>query len=56
VRLTLEACPEGNSVNPPKDGLSRFNVHTIAIKIAISKLQKDGKTPGQATSILDPDL
>jgi hypothetical protein len=44
-----------NTVNPPKDGLARFNVHTIAIKVAISKLQKDGKTSGQATSILDPD-
>lgn len=45
-----------NTVNPPKDGLARFNVHTIAIKVAISKLQKDGKTVGQATSILDPDF
>ncbi|MEO7313176.1 MAG: DUF4331 domain-containing protein [Chitinophagaceae bacterium] len=45
--------PEGNTVNPPKDGLSRFNVHSIAIKVPISMLQKDGKTVAQASSILD---
>ena len=48
--------PEGNSTNAPKDGLARFNVHTIAIKIPISLLQKDGKNTTQATSILDPDF
>ncbi len=45
-----------NTVNPPKDGLAKFNVHTIAIKIPISMLQKDGKTTAQATSILDDDF
>ena len=25
--------PEGNTTNPTKDGLSRFNVHSIALKI-----------------------
>ena len=48
--------PEGNMTNPPKDGLARFNVHTIAIKVPISMLQKDGKTTAQATSILDSDF
>ncbi|MEO5889406.1 MAG: DUF4331 domain-containing protein [Ferruginibacter sp.] len=48
--------PEGNTVNPPKDGLNRFNVHSIAIKVPISMLQKDGKTTAQATSILDADF
>jgi hypothetical protein len=45
-----------NTVNPPKDGLARFNVHSIALKIPISMLQKDGKNTTQATSILDPDF
>nr|WP_295934273.1 DUF4331 domain-containing protein [uncultured Dyadobacter sp.] len=48
--------PEGNSTNAPKDGLSRFNVHTIALKIPVNLLQKDGKNVGQASSILDPDF
>ena len=48
--------PEGNTINPPKDGLASFNVHTIALKIPISTLQKDGKSVAQATSILDGDF
>ena len=45
----------GSTKNPPKDGLARFNVHSIALKIPIKLLQKDGKGPGQAKDILDPD-
>ena len=48
--------PEGNTTNPPKDKLARFNVHSIALKIPISMLQKDGKTVDMATSILDGDF
>ncbi len=48
--------PDGNSTNAPKDGLARFNVHSIALKIPINLLQKDGKTTAQATSILDPNF
>lgn len=48
--------PEGNTTNAPKDGLARFNVHTIALKIPISALQKDGKTVAQAANILDADF
>ena len=48
--------PEGNSVNPTKDALSRFNVHTIALKIPINLLQKDGKAVAQAANILDPEF
>ncbi|TAD82364.1 MAG: DUF4331 domain-containing protein, partial [Bacteroidetes bacterium] len=47
--------PEGNTTNPTKDGLARFNVHTIALQIPISLLQKDGKTGAQAANILDGD-
>ncbi len=48
--------PENNSVNPTKDGLARYNVHSIALKIPISMLQKDGKAVTNATSILDGDF
>lgn len=48
--------PEGNTVNAPKDGLARFNVHSICIKVPISMLQKDGKSVSAATSILDGDF
>lgn len=47
--------PEGNGVNPPKDGLARFNVHTIALKIPVNLLQKDGKDISMAKNILDSD-
>ena len=47
--------PEGNTTNPPVDNLNRFNVHTIALKIPVSSLQKDGKSVSQAANILDPD-
>ncbi len=47
--------PEGNSTNPTVDGLNRFNVHTIAIKVPVNLLQKDGKSVSQAANILDPD-
>ncbi len=48
--------PEGNTVNAPKDALNRFNVHTIAIKVPINLLQKDGKMVSAAANILDPDF
>jgi hypothetical protein len=48
--------PDGNSVNSPKDGLARYNVNTIALKIPISILQKDGKDASMASTILDPDF
>jgi hypothetical protein len=48
--------PEGNKTNPPKDGLARYNVHSIALKIPVSLLQKDGKNVMQAANILDPDF
>ncbi|WP_215232626.1 DUF4331 domain-containing protein [Dyadobacter linearis] len=47
--------PEGNTTNAPKDGLNRFNVHTIALKVPVSMLQKDGKGMSQAANILDPE-
>lgn len=45
-----------STANPPKDGLARFNCHSIAIKVPISMLQKDGHGVSMATSILDGDF
>ena len=46
----------GTGVNAPKDGLAKFNVHTISIQIPISMLQKAGKTAAMASTILDSDF
>jgi hypothetical protein len=48
--------PEGNNTNPTKDGLARFNVHTIALKIPVTVLQKDHKALSAAANILDADF
>jgi hypothetical protein len=40
---------------PPKDGVAKYNVHTLALQIDISTLQKNGKTAAQSKSILDSD-
>ncbi len=42
-----------STANVPKDGLARFNCHTIAIKVPISMLQGSGLSVTSATSILD---
>ena len=39
-----------------KDGLAKFNCHSLVIEVPISTLQKAGKTTAMASSILDPDF
>lgn len=39
-----------------RDGLAKFNCHTIAMEVPISTLQKNGLTTASATSILDPNF
>ncbi len=39
-----------------KDGLKKFNCHSLCIEVPISTLQKAGKTTAQATNILDGDF
>ena len=39
-----------------RDGLAKYNTHTIAIQVPISTLQKDGKDVSMATDILDGDF
>ena len=48
--------PGATGVNAPKDGVAKYNTHTIALKIPISLLQKTGKTVQQAANILDSDF
>ena len=45
----------GNFRKTGRDGLARFNVHSIVIQVPIATLQKAGQTTAQATSILDPN-
>ena len=46
----------GTNGGQPRDGLAQYNVHTIAIQVPISTLQKDGKSVSQAANILDSDF
>ena len=39
-----------------RDGLAKFNCHSIVLEIPISTLQKTGLTTASATSILDPNF
>ncbi|MBC7650812.1 MAG: DUF4331 family protein [Deinococcales bacterium] len=39
-----------------KDGLAKFNCHSLVIEVPISTLQKSGLTTTSATSILDPNF
>lgn len=45
----------GTGVNAPEDGVACKNVHSIALKIPISTLQKNNQPVTMATSILDGD-
>jgi hypothetical protein len=38
-----------------RDGVAKYNCHTIALEVPISTLQKTGKTGAQAANILDAD-
>ena len=39
-----------------RDGVAKYNVHTIALQIPIRLLQKDGKNVSQAANILDGEF
>jgi len=39
-----------------RDGVAKFNCHTIVMSIPVAVLQKDHKTITQAANILDPDF
>lgn len=39
-----------------RDGLARYNVHSLVLEIPITELQKTGANVSTATSIIDPDF
>jgi hypothetical protein len=45
-----------NNANNARDAVAGFNCHNIILQIPIALLQKDGKSPAQAASIIDPDF
>jgi Domain of unknown function (DUF4331) len=45
----------GGFRNPGKDGLAKFNCHSIAIEVPIATLQKNGQPVSAAVNILDSD-
>ncbi len=49
----LGDAPRQNNGNIVRDGLARYNTHSIAIKVNIADLQKDGLGPDEAENILD---
>lgn len=49
----LGDAPRQNNGNKVRDGLAHYNTHTIAIKIPIALLQKNGMPVTAATDILD---
>ncbi|MCI5055122.1 MAG: DUF4331 domain-containing protein, partial [Flavobacteriales bacterium] len=51
----LGDAPRQNNNGMVRDGLAKLNTHSIAIKIPIATLQKDGKDVTQAANILDGD-
>lgn len=51
----LGDAPRQNNGNIVRDGLANYNTHTIALKINISDLQKDGMGVDEADNILDGD-
>jgi hypothetical protein len=48
--------PRQNNNHIVRDGLAKYNVHSICLQIDISTLQKDHKTVDHAANILDPDF
>jgi hypothetical protein len=46
----------GSFTKNSRDGVAKFNCHTICIEVPIASLQKSGKTAEMASSILDPDF
>ena len=50
----LGDAPRQNNNHKVRDGLAKYNIHSICLEIDISALQKDHKQVGQAANILDP--
>jgi hypothetical protein len=51
----LGDAPRQNNGNIVRDGLAKFNTHSIVLQIPIASLQKDGNPVSMAANILDGD-
>jgi len=47
---------DANNPDNARDAVAGFNTHSIALKIPISMLQRDGKSANEAATILDPEF
>ncbi|MEM1057148.1 MAG: DUF4331 family protein [Bacteroidota bacterium] len=54
--IRTEFCEDESNPNCARDEVAGFNTHAIVIRVPVQSLQKDGKDPSQATSILDGDF
>jgi hypothetical protein len=52
----LGDAPRQNNNNKVRDGLAKYNIHSICLQVDISALQKDHKSVSAAANILDPDF
>ncbi|WP_343631777.1 DUF4331 domain-containing protein [Fluviicola sp.] len=52
----LGDAPRQNNGGVVRDGLAKFNTHSIVMKIPVSVLQKDGLGVSSASNILDPNF
>lgn len=52
----LGDAPRQNNGGVVRDGLAKFNTHSIVLKIPVSVLQKDGLGVSAAANILDPNF
>ncbi|HKP32541.1 MAG TPA: DUF4331 domain-containing protein [Chitinophagaceae bacterium] len=52
----LGDAPRQNNNNKVRDGVAKYNVHSICLSIDIAELQKDHKQVAQAVNILDPSF
>jgi len=52
----LGDAPRQNNNNIVRDGLARYNVHSLVIEVPVASLQKDGLAPSAADNILDGDF
>ncbi len=52
----LGDAPRQNNNDIVRDGLAKFNTHSIVLQVPVTVLQKDGMAVNQASDILDPDF
>lgn len=54
--IRQEFCEDPSNAQCARDEVAGFNTHSIVLRVPIKDLQKDGKSPAQATDVLDGDF